>query len=313
MLKWNEARFSRVFGDVAVLVRLEHLGRSVRSFDNLVRAGFPEHQLAEARECYFQDAGTAVERFAAEKMTEGFFEDESLLALFCRYYECSDWKLEQSPWFFSKEEYRSFFRELINPVEYHIAKLEQGNGEKRWGGNFVKLPYDLGMEQAKRSLWEEISRRDFPWKPQANYGHMRAQNAFQYLYGSVDIVDFSVHQFHYRWEQLFRNQFAGPLERFQEALERCVRQWQDMRKETTRGFRYGAYETALAGADASVRQAFAHLGLAPETTSLGSLRNAFRNLSKTAHPDHGGSPKDFHRLSASKEVIENWLKRPRRP
>ena len=61
MPKWNEGRFSRIFGDVAVLSRLEHLGKNPRHFEHLVTVGFPEHQLRETRDWYYKDATTAVE------------------------------------------------------------------------------------------------------------------------------------------------------------------------------------------------------------------------------------------------------------
>lgn len=88
MLRWNEARFSRVFGDVAILSRLEKLGKGPRNFENLVGVGFPSHQLDEVRAWYADAAKTPVERYAADKLALGFFEDESLLSIFCNYFEC---------------------------------------------------------------------------------------------------------------------------------------------------------------------------------------------------------------------------------
>ncbi|MCZ6534004.1 MAG: hypothetical protein O7A08_13715 [SAR324 cluster bacterium] len=310
MPRWNEGRFSRVFGDVAVLSRLEHLGKNPRQFEHLVTVGFPEHQLREARDWYYKDATTAVERYAADRMAQGFFEDESLLDLFCRYYECTDWKLVGSPWFFSKQEYHRLFKVLTDPVEFHIAQLEQGLGEERWGASFMKLPYDLGMENAKRSLWQEICQRDHFWKPLASYSHLRAEQLFQYLKRTVNIVDFSVHQFNYNWEQAFRKQFHPALEIFGEALERCVRGWQDKRKEkTTRRFHYESYRTARRKSDDNLQAALAYMNLDPEAVSLKSLARAFRRLSKNTHPDHGGTPEEFRKLSAYKAVVESWLMR----
>ena len=312
MLRWNEGRFSRVFGDVAILARLEHLGKNPRQFENLVGVGFPEHQLHETRDWYHRDATTAVERYAADKMAQGFFEDESLLEVFCRYYECTDWKLVGSPWFFSAQDYRRFNKVLIDPVEFHIAQLEQGLGEEHWGVNFLKLPYDLGMERAKRSLWQEICQRDFYWKPHASYTHLRAEQLFQYLKRNVNIVNFSVNQFNYKWERNFRKQFHASLKRFEEALERCVRRWQDQRKDKTRsGFRYESYRAVQPRDGAPLHAALGHLELDLETVTLKRLRNAFRRLSKQAHPDHGGTPEAFRTLSTYKDVVETWLHRKR--
>ncbi len=309
-LRWTEERFSRVFGDLAVLARLEHLGRHPRRLENLVRAGFPEHQLLEARDWFFRDAQTAVERYAGEKMAQGFFEDESLLELFCRYFECTDWKLEQSPWFFSKDDHRRFNQAVVAPVAFHVARLEEERGEERWGASFLKLPFDLGMEEAKKSLWREILQRDFYWKPQANYAHLRAAAMLEYLGRSVDIGGFSIHQFNYSWEQTFRRQLEPELKGFEQVLERKVRAWQDQRKEkTTRRFHYQSYSPATSRNGVGVRQALQYLGLEGKSVSLKSLRRRFRHLSKKSHPDQGGDPEDFRRLSACKERVEAWLKR----
>jgi hypothetical protein len=302
-----------VFGDLAVLTRLEHLGKHPRRFENLVQVGFPEHQLLEARDWYYRDATTAVERYAAEKMAQGYFEDESLLELFCRYYECTDWKLEQSPWFFSREDYRRFNKVLVDPVKFHVAMLEEEKAEERWGANFLKLPFDLGMEQAKRSLWQEILRRDYYWKPQSSYVHLRAANMFDYLARTLDIVDFSLNQFNYRWEQAFRKKLEPGLREFVRVLERCVRMWQDRRQERThRRFHYRSYRSLRQHpGEANLQQALAYLGLEPDSVSLRSLRRRFRHLSKKTHPDQGGSPEEFRRLAACKELVEDWLKRTR--
>ena len=306
----NSARFLRVFGEEAVLARLERLGKNPRTFDNLVSAGFPPEQLAEARNWYLRDAANPVEQFAGQQMNMGFFEDESLLQVFCRFFECKDWKLEQSNWFFSKEDYHRFFRVITEPVEFHAVRLEQGFGEDRWGRYFFKLPFDLGMDEAKRSLWEEICRGDFYWKAHAKYTHLRADNLFHYLRRTVELANFSLDQFHYNWERVFRVKLQAPLSRFVEALERAVRRWQEVRKEKATGrFRYRAFSTSTAAFQSHLDLALEFLGLEPATASRKMLRRNFRRLSKKLHPDHGGSPDEFRRLSACKELVETWLHR----
>lgn len=312
MLRWNETRFSRVFGDVAILSRLEQLGKTPRSFENLAAVGFPNHQLDEARDWYADAAKTPVEKYAAGKMAQGFFEDESLLRIFCRYFECTDWKLEGSPWFFSEQEYRRFYKVLIEPVDYHAAQLEQAAGEDRWGMSFLKLPFDLGMEEAKRSLWQEIAQRDYYWKPQTSYAHLRADQLFQYLQRTVNLVGFSANQFNYKWESDFRTQFLESLQRFEFVLERRVREWQEQRRaKTSSGFHYGSFKRARRPAETSLQQALAYMELEPATATLGRLRQSFRLLSKRTHPDHGGDPDEFRRLSAYRDIVEEWLRRRR--
>lgn len=310
MLRWNETRFSRVFGDVSILSRLEQLGRNPRSLDNLVAVGFPDHQLDEAREWYADAAITPVEQYAAGRMAQGFFEDESLLSIFCRYFECTDWKLESSPWFFSKQDYRRFSKVLIDPVDFHTSQLEQGSGEERWGGSFLKLPFDLGMEDAKRSLWRELCQRDFYWKPQASYAHLRAEQLFQYLKRTMDIGRFSANAFNYKWEQGFRAQFHESLQRFEFVLERRVREWQEQRKaKASSGFHYGSYPRAQHPGETGLLQALTYLDLDASTVTLSELRRSFRRLSKHTHPDHGGDPQEFRRLSACRDNVESWLRR----
>lgn len=310
MLRWNEARFSRVFGDVAILSRLEKLGKGPRNFDNLVGVGFPSHQLDEVRAWYADTAKTPVERYAADKLALGFFEDEPLLRIFCNYFECTDWKLEGSPWFFSQQDYNRFFKVLIDPVEFHIAQLEAGAGEERWGTSFLKLPFDLGMEDAKRSLWREICKREFFWKPQTSYIHLRADQLFQYLKRTVNIEEFASDRFNYNWEQSFRARFQDSLHRFESVLERNVRGWQEKRKEkSSSGFHYGSFRSIRHGGEATLMRALEYLGLDRATATLNGLQRTFRRLSKQTHPDHGGTPEEFRRLSAYKEVVESWLQR----
>jgi len=303
--------FSRLFGSEAVLARLTHLGRAPRTFANLVQAGFPGEQLDEARRDYARQAATPVERYAAERMRAGFFEDESLLQVLCRSFQCTDWHLEQSPWFFSREDYLRFYGALLSPAEFHIALLERGGGEQRWGGYFLKLPFVLGMEQAKAALWRETCEREHYWLPQADYGHVRAAQMFGYLQRRVNPVRFSKDDFNYHWELGFRRRFAAALALFEETLERAVRRWEEQRRERTRG-RFRARTFRSDGAPVftlDLLRAFAYLGLEPEAATPEALKQAFRRRSKETHPDQGGSPEDFKRLAACRELIESWLLR----
>lgn len=303
--------FTRVFGNDAVLHRLERLGRDPRVFPNLVKAGFPGDQLAQASQWFAQDAGTPVDRYASQQMARGFFEDESLLRVFCRYYECTDWKLELSPWFFSQQDYERFTAAVVNPVEFHTAQLEQGLGEERWGHFFIKLPFDLGMDQARLSLWQEVCTKEYFWKPMETYAHLRSEMLFRYLRRTVDILNFSPYHYNYYWERAFREAFHAALRRFEQTLERWVRFWQEVRRERTRErFRYrsfhGGPESSLVTAF-DVQSAFHVLGLDPTTATLTKVRRAFRRLSKQTHPDHGGDAEAFRRISESKAVAEAWL------
>lgn len=305
--------FTRVFGDEAVLTRMERLGRNARVFPNMVNAGFPPDQLYLASQWFAQEAVNPVERYASVRMAHGYFDDESLLDLFCRYYECTDWKLQLSPWFLSRDDYQRFIAAMTNPVEFHIAQLEEGYGEERWGGFFLKLPFDLGMDRAKQSLWEEICRKEYFWKPLETYAHLRSEAMFRYLRRTVDILNFSPHRFNYYWERSFRDQFAHVLHRFEEKLEQSVRFWQEQRKEREHRFHYRSYRHSYGQpgivTHLDLREAFSVLGLDPQQATLPKVRKAFRRLSKKAHPDHGGDPEAFRRLSESKELAETWLKR----
>ncbi len=302
--------FDRVLGDSAVLGRLERLGRNPRLFPNLVRVGFPPDQLSEARNWYIADARTTVEQHASRQLASGFFEDEALLVLFCRFYDCTDWKLENSAWFFSKEDYARFFSELVGPVEWAAAQLEAGQGEERWGGFFLKLPFDLGMEQAQRSLWAEIQHREHFWKAQSDYTHLRAEALFQYLQRSLDIARFSTDNYRYLWEQAFRAQLDAALQRFRLALEQSVRRWQEVRRQrTTRRFSYRTFTGAqLMPLHLDVLQAIAYLGLEFATVNLKAVKAAFRERSKHLHPDHGGDEEEFKRLCQHRQVLQNWLR-----
>ena len=61
--------------------------------------------------------------------------------------------------------------------------------------------------------------------------------------------------------------------------------------------------------EVGLRQALAYMKMDPATATLSGLGKSFRLLSKTTHPDHGGDPEEFRRLSAHREVIESWLRR----
>jgi hypothetical protein len=308
MMFGEPSLIDRVFGDSAVLGRLERLGRNSRVFPNLVKAGFHPGQLAQASQWFMRDAQSAVERHASQQLARGFYEDETLLRLFCQYFDCTDWKLENSPWFFSRDDYTRFFAASIGPIDFEIAQLEAGSGEERWGAYFIKLPFDLGMEQAKRALWQEISRREHYWKPLGDYTHLRAEQLFQYLLRTIDILTFTPDFYHYHWERTFRGQLYQAMRRFGEALEQAVRRWRELRKERPR-FSYGTY----AGADVAVLQievlqALAYMDLDANTVTLTDMRGAFRRRSKAAHPDLGGDPAEFLRLSHYRDVLEDWLK-----
>ena len=306
----NPSHFTRVFGDEAVLARLERLGRNARTFPNLVEAGFPAHQLRDASQLFAQTAGNAVEHYASQNMARGFFEDESLLRLFCRYFECTDWKLENSPWFFSQDDYERFYSALIEPVEFQTKQLEQGFGETQWGAYFLKLPFDLGMERAKLALWDDICRQEHYWKPLSTYAHLRAEALFGYLRRTLNVVHFTPDRFNYYWEGLFRQRYFRALRRFEQKLEEAVRLWQELKRERKHRFRYQDY-SALASVTLGqeVLQAFAALGLEPATATVALVRQTFRRLSKDTHPDHGGSHEAFQRLSRHREVAEAWLNR----
>ncbi|HUJ77089.1 MAG TPA: J domain-containing protein, partial [bacterium] len=302
------ARTGRVLGDGAVLERLARLGREPRLFPNMIRAGFPPEQLAEARDWYIRDASTALERYASQQLARGFFEDETLLALLCRFYACTDWRLENSPWFFSAEDYQRFFHELVGPVDFATAQLEAGLGEERWGGFFLKLPFDLGMEQALRSLWTDIAQRDHYWKAQAGYTHLRAEALYQYLLRTLDVANFTADFYHYHWERDFRGQLHGALQRFRHALEDAARRWEEQRRERMRTFAYHAFGSGPGLVlRLDVLQALAYLGLEREALTPRSLRAAFRQRSKQSHPDHGGSEEAFQELARHRQVLEDWL------
>jgi hypothetical protein len=310
MTALSPVQFSRVFGNQAVLSRLERLGRNPRVLPNLVEAGFPARQLKDASQLFAQTAGNPVEHYASQNMARGFFEDESLLKLFCRYFECTDWKLENSPWFFSLDDYERFFTAIIEPVEFQTAQLERGFGETRWSAHFARLPFDLGMERAKQALWDDVCQQEHYWKPLSTYAHLRAEALLGYLKRTIHIRHFTPDRYNYHWEGQFRQRFYRAMRRFEQKLEEAVRLWQELKRERRHRFRYHDYSTlsaAVLGHD--LLQAFAYLGVEPAGATLDQVRQAFRRLSKETHPDHGGSPESFQRLARSKELAEAWLTR----
>ena len=303
------SKTARVIGDGAVLARLERLGKNPRIFANLVRAGFPPEQLNEASAWYIRDARSAVERHAGQLLSQGYFDDEPLLTLLCRYFGCTDWKLETSPWFFGPEDYDRFFQAFLGPVDYASSQLDAGEGEARWGEFFLKLPFDLGMEEAVRSLWTDIAQREPYWKPQSDYTHLRAAAMSAYVRRSVDILQFTPDHYHYRWEQAFRTQLYAALGRFKHSLEGAVRRWQEQRRERAERFNRGTYVAGrVVVMDLTVLRSLAYLGLDLNTVDEKTLRSAFRQRSKDCHPDLGGDPKEFQDLSHHKDVVEAWLK-----
>jgi hypothetical protein len=303
------AKSYRVIGDGAVLARLERLGRNPRVFPYLVKAGFPPDQLTEACSWYVRDARSGIERHSGQLLTQGYFDDEPLLTLLCRYFGCTDWKLENSPWFFGPEDYERFFQTFLGPIDYAASQLESGEGESRWGGFFLKLPFDLGMDEAIRSLWNEILHREPYWKALGDYTHMRASALQAYVQRSVDIVRFTPDHFHYQWEQTFRTQLYTALQRFRLALEVSVRRWQEQRRERAERFNRGTYMGGrVVVMDLDVLRALAYLGLDLNTVDEKTLRSAFRQRSKDCHPDLGGDPAEFQALSRHKDLIEAWLR-----
>ena len=303
----SPANFTRVFGNEAVLSRLERLGRNPRILPNLVEAGFPAPQLIAAREGFARRASSAVEHYARLNMARGFYEDESLLRLFCQDFECTDWKLENSPWFFAQDDYERFFAALIEPVDFQTAQLEQGLGESRWGPYFARLPFDLGMERAKNALWEDLCHQEHYWKPLSTYAHLRAEALFGYLKRTLNVQHFTPDRYNYYWERAFRERFYRAMRRFEQKLEAALRLWQELKRERQHRFRFNDYGAGPMGHE--VLLAFSHLGLEAATADLDEVRLAFRRLSKTTHPDHGGSQEAFQRLSHHRDVAELWLSR----
>jgi hypothetical protein len=305
-------RVARVVGDDAVLERLARLGSSPRVFEGMVRAGFPAAQLAEAVKLYVKSAETPLERYAGQQMLRGIFEDESLLQLLTRYYECAAWRLEARPWICAPTDDEQFTQALLKPVEFHTARLRTGEGDARWAGSFVKLPFDLGMERAKRSLWHELMQLEYYWRPRHSYVQHRAAQMFGYLCRTMEPSGFSPHKFSYAWERRFRERFAEALEDFTEALGARVRQWQEARQETRGGrFEYQRYEAVppLGRGALGVNEARRLLGMESAEVTVHEVRRCFRRRSMELHPDRGGSPEAFRRLVDAKETLEAWLSR----
>ena len=303
----TKGKMFRIYGEDAVLTRLDRLGANPRTFDNLVSVGFPPQQLEEARSWYREEAISHVQHYAAQRMETGFFEDEPLLEILCRFFQCTDWKLEKSPWFLSLDDYNKFNRTLLDPVKFHVHQVNTGVGEARWGNFFLKLPFDLGMERALRSLWEEIIHGEYYWDRRQSYIHLRSANLLKYLERTVDIMRFSEHQFNYNWEKRFRRLFKPELVEFRDALERAVRNWEERRREKTRRFSYGPFNGIAGMRHSELLLAFKYFDLEPATANQSELNKSYRRLSKQYHPDQGGSDEDFKRLSTYKELVESWL------
>jgi hypothetical protein len=295
----------RIYGNEAVLSRLEHLGRNPRTLPNLTASGFPLQQLDDARNWYSDTASTPVEHYASQNMTRGFFEDESLLNLFCRYFECEDWKLESSPWFFSGLEYDRLFSALIEPIEFETLRLTQGIGVERWGSFFLKLPFELGMEKARIALWGDICHQEHYFRLSKDYLHLRAGAMFGYLQRTLDLSRFSPAHFNYQWEGVFRERLRIALRAFENTLEEALRIWLEVNREWKGGGRW--ISRARSQGTRQLIEAFTVFGLSPDTATLRKLRSAFRHLSKQAHPDQGGTPAAFRKLTHCKDVMEAWL------
>jgi len=304
------AHRSRILGDDPVLYTLERVGRQPRTFANLVQAGFPPGQLDEARQNFVQSADTPVERFAARRMTQGFFDDEELVALFCRYYACTDWRLEGSPLFFAKLDYEKLYHALTSPFAFEASLLDQGHGQERWSHLFLRLPFDLAMTRAKGTLWDDVRRREQYWHRLQSYRDLRASKLFHYISQHVQVESFSRDQFYFNWEREFRRRLELAMQGFQEALERALRRWQEERNQERREsqFRYGDFGEGLGRSLLSVREAMLRLELELESATLDDVRRAFRRLSKSAHPDQGGSDESFRLLAHCREVAEQWIR-----
>ena len=296
----------RVFGNDAVLSRLERLGVKPRTLNNLISVGFSQHQLEEARQWYAEEAISNVQRYAVSRMSAGYFDDEPLLILLSRYFQCTDWQLEASSWFFSREDYERFIGAVIGPIQYYIQLLALGEGEERWGEYFQKLPFDIGMTKALTSLWEESIQREYYWRPQRSYLHLRAANLMAYLGREINIHTFSEHQFKYEWERRFRHALKEARDLFQDGLERATRVWQENRRERTEHFSYGAFGPNSSDTN-QLLEALKTFGLNPATATSADLRKSYRNLSKRFHPDQGGTDEAFRRLANYRAVVERWL------
>ena len=303
----------RVLGDKPVLRLLERVGRNPRTFVNLVQAGFPASQLERTRIDYARTAETPVEKCAARRMNEGHFDDEDLAQVFCRYYECDEWKLENSPLFFAKLDYERFTRSMLSPIEFEVEHLDGAAGEKKWGAIFLRYPFHLGMEKAKHIIWDEVCHKEHYWRNQSTYRGLRAQNLFQYLGARIDPSSLDIEIFFFNWEREFRIRLAAAMRKFQEALEHGVRRWQDVRNREKRRARFtpGNFSAPDDSPLVEIREAMRHLGLDFLTATLWELGRNYRRLSKTAHPDHGGSDASFRYLSACREIVEVWIRRRR--
>ena len=307
----SPAGISRIYGDTAVLQKLERLGRQPRLFANLVKAGFPERQLSDACQWFIQSAKSGVENYSANLMRRGVLEDESFASLLCRYFECTDWKLEYSPWFFSPQDHEKQLKEMLRPMELETEKLERGAGEKDWFGYFEKLPHDLGIERAKLGLWRDMANTDYEWKAKASYLHIRAGNIFDYLHSNINVLRFSPDIFNYNWEREYRQRIHLAFKRFESALGYSVQLWQETRRGEQRKarFRYNDFQAErYAAFQGDVSAALRQLELNPANATLAALQRNFRRLSKSTHPDHGGSPEVFQRLTTNRELLEQWLR-----
>lgn len=310
MLGAHAASSPRVTGDDAVLGLMVRVGRNPRVFANLVAAGFPEPQLLKAREHFARGAETPVEHHAARRMSQGYFDDEDLLSLFCRFYDCQDWRLESSSLFFARQEYERFFDALTTPIGFESRLLAEGGGQETWEGFFLRYPFDLAMEKAKTELWNGVFQQEHYWSKLTSYYDLRAQNLFEYLRRKIDVAHFSRDIFFFNWEREFRLRLNAVLRDFQETLERSVRRWQEARnKERNRPkFHYGSFRAPVPQPGITAREAMTHLGLDRESATLRDLRRNYRKMSKEAHPDQGGSDDSFRFLLACREIAEAWIR-----
>ncbi len=316
----------RLVGDEPVLLRLAKLGGKPRHFVHLVQAGFPPRQLWQASCWWLEEARLPLEICAAKSIQRhGFYEDDALLALLVRYYGCTDWRLEKSPWFFSSQEYDRLFRWLLQPAWRVIEHLEAGNPEceQEWTLHFTRVPYAIGMQYCRQRLWlEHMLCRDIPWQAPKGYVTQQAKVLLGYLTKRVNVLRIQHTQARYPWEQNFLSLLAPVMERFEHTLEMALRRMRArQRKQAARdGFKHHDYTQQKNGSDGHlrnkkmptmgmVRQALVAFGLSATKVDLAQVKQAFRRLSKGRHPDHGGTEEGFCELLRQKETLETWLAR----
>ena len=311
----------RLVGDEPVLARLAKLGGAPRHFTQLVRAGFPAKQLWQTSCWLKEEARHALDLHAANIIQQhGFYEDDALLTLLTRHYECTEWRLVCSPWFFSPQEYEQLFAWLLKPAWQQIERLEAGDStcEAMWLVHFACAPHVISMQHCRQRLWvEHMLQRSIPWQSPQTYIGQRAQGVLGYLSKQVNVLKPQPTQARYPWEQRFLQSLAPVMDRFEHTLEMALRRAraQQRKKAAREGFRHHHYNQreqqrpgqGLMPSMAVVQQALTAFGLTFGNATPVQVKQAFRHLSKTKHPDHGGSEAAFCALLKQKETLEAWL------